>query len=152
MDIPDRGLARTARAALVLAVALLPGAVPREHPVAPECRSPVSAAEHEGRTLALRCDAGPGPPLQGPARLLFGQRLDPNTADAASLAVLPGLGLGKAEAIVRERARAPFTRPEDLERVPGIGAATLERLRPWLEFGSAPRAAAQAVDPGGRWK
>jgi DNA uptake protein ComE-like DNA-binding protein len=51
--------------------------------------------------------------------------------------------MGRAEAIVRERVTAPFVRAEDLRRVPGIGPATLERIRPWLVFPPRQR----VVDP-----
>jgi competence protein ComEA len=57
--------------------------------------------------------------------------LDLNTADARALATLPGIGPALAERIVAERtARGPFASPEELLRVPGIGAGRLERIRP----------------------
>jgi len=53
-----------------------------------------------------------------------------NRATAAELATLPGIGPTKARAIVEDRAKhGPFRRVEDLQRVPGIGPATLERIR-----------------------
>jgi competence ComEA-like helix-hairpin-helix protein len=53
-----------------------------------------------------------------------------NAATAEELAQLPGIGPVRAEAIVADRRRhGPFRRIEDLERVPGIGSATVERLR-----------------------
>lgn len=89
-----------------------------------------------GRSLEVRCD-GIGPPLRGPARLLFGLRLDPNRASAESLEVLPGIGPARAAAIVAERRRAPFREVGDLRRVRGIGPLTLERIAPWLEVDAA---------------
>jgi competence ComEA-like helix-hairpin-helix protein len=135
-------LARSARATLSLAAMLLVLGSPSWRPKAAGCSTPSSVESREGRTLAVRC-GGAGAALEGPARLLFDQGLDPNVADASSLAVLPGVGAGRAEAIVRERTRAPFSRAEDLRRVPGIGPATLKRIRPWLVFPSQQR----AVDP-----
>lgn len=44
--------------------------------------------------------------------------------------VLPGIGPTLARRIVEERQKAPFKSVEDLRRVHGIGAKTLERLRP----------------------
>ena len=53
-----------------------------------------------------------------------------NRATAAELLSLPGIGEGRAEAIVEYRRRhGPFRRVEDLEQVPGIGSKTVERLR-----------------------
>lgn len=150
MDARDAALARTARAVLALAFASLLSALPWRSPPSVACPAPASAAILAERSVAMRCDGLPGRPLVGPARLLFGQGLDPNTADAATLAVLPGLGVGKAEAIVRERVRGAFTRAEDLQRVPGIGAATIARLRPWLVF--APLGVERPVDPAGHGK
>lgn len=60
-------------------------------------------------------------------------RLDLNTADAAELTQLPGLGPKLAEHIVTYREKhGPFARVEDLGRVPGVGAALLVRVRGWL--------------------
>jgi competence protein ComEA len=42
------------------------------------------------------------------------------------LATLPGIGPSKAAAIIENR---PYASVDDLERVPGIGAKTIERLR-----------------------
>lgn len=55
-------------------------------------------------------------------------RVDPNTATAAELERLPGIGPSLAARIVEERERAPFRVLEDLIRVRGIGAALATRL------------------------
>jgi competence protein ComEA len=53
-----------------------------------------------------------------------------NTATAAELETLPGVGPATAAAIVDERTRnGPFASIDDLERVPGIGPAKLAALR-----------------------
>jgi competence ComEA-like helix-hairpin-helix protein len=145
MDALESALARTGRALLCLALIGIASALPGPASPPTPCLAPTSAATRDGRTIAVRCDTATGPPLVGAARLLFGRGLDPNTADAASLALLPGLGSGRSQAIVRARAGGRFRRPEDLRRVPGIGAATLERLRPWLAFDPAEGTA--PVDP-----
>jgi competence protein ComEA len=58
-------------------------------------------------------------------------QVDINHADARALAEsLDGVGLVKAEAIVAYRnAHGPFRKPEDLTRVQGIGARTVEANR-----------------------
>jgi len=64
-----------------------------------------------------------------------GETLDPNRSPEEDLDRLPGVGPAMAMAIVGERERGGgFDRPEDLLRVRGIGPATLEKLRPFLDF------------------
>ena len=59
-----------------------------------------------------------------------GAMISLNTATAAELEELPGVGPKTAEQIVASRdAEGPFTSLEDLERVPGIGPKTIERFR-----------------------
>ncbi|QGQ19001.1 ComEA family DNA-binding protein [Cellulomonas sp. JZ18] len=57
-------------------------------------------------------------------------RVDLNTADAAALDALPGVGPVLAQRILERRARGPFTSVDELDDVSGIGPAVLERLRP----------------------
>ena len=72
--------------------------------------------------------------------------INPNNASPASLSRLPRIGPTRARGIVscrgqsREGARPgpAFTRAEDLRKVPGIGPATIEAIRPWLSFDSQP--------------
>lgn len=69
------------------------------------------------------------------------ERLDPNRAPEPELDRLPGLGAATARAIVASRERdGAFLRAEDLTRVRGIGPATLDRMRPHLDFSSPPPA------------
>jgi len=65
--------------------------------------------------------------------------VNPNTASAAELTTLPGIGESKARRIIAYRKNhagdAPaFTRPEDLATVRGIGPRTVQKLRPRLRF------------------
>lgn len=54
-----------------------------------------------------------------------------NTADAAALETLPRVGPVLASRIIQWRSeQGPFSRPEDLDAVPGIGAAMLAALLP----------------------
>lgn len=65
-----------------------------------------------------------------------GERLDLNRATAAELELLPRIGPSMARRIVEAR---PFANVDELVRVRGIGARTLERLRPLVQVGEPPR-------------
>ena len=125
----DAGDGRT-RAALALAALLLAAPLARPAPRAMPCADPGELAATAGHTTAVRC--GGGPEVAGPARLVLGLGLDPNTADAASLETLPGIGPARAQAIVASRCARRFASPRELDRVPGIGPAGRARLAPWL--------------------
>jgi competence protein ComEA len=59
--------------------------------------------------------------------------VDLNTADPPELAQLPGLGPATAARIVEHRRTwGPFASIDGLLDVPGIGAVTLDGLRPYL--------------------
>jgi competence protein ComEA len=74
------------------------------------------------------------------ATLLWNGRLDLNLAGAEDLAALPGIGPVRAGRIVAARAArgGRFATVDDLLDVPGIGRATLARLRPHVQIGEAP--------------
>jgi competence ComEA-like helix-hairpin-helix protein len=56
--------------------------------------------------------------------------LDLNTATAAQLAQVPGIGASSAKAIVQFRQKSgPFERVEDLLSIRGISARKLEQIR-----------------------
>lgn len=55
--------------------------------------------------------------------------LNINTATAAELQQLPGIGAVLSAAIVAEREKGDFSSPDELTRVPGIGAKRLEAIR-----------------------
>lgn len=64
-----------------------------------------------------------------------GERVDVDRAADRELARLPRVSLALARRIVADRqARGPFRTLEGLDRVPGIGARTLERLSPHVTF------------------
>lgn len=57
-------------------------------------------------------------------------RIDINTCPAAELRCLPGIGEKKAQAIIAYRTQnGPFSSVEELARVNGISARTVEGLR-----------------------
>ena len=59
-----------------------------------------------------------------------------NTADVALLQKQPGIGPSSAQAIVDYRkANGPFTKIEDLLKIPGIGPTTLDALRGLITVG-----------------
>ncbi|MEA2031790.1 MAG: helix-hairpin-helix domain-containing protein [candidate division Zixibacteria bacterium] len=60
--------------------------------------------------------------------------IDPNTAPADSLELLPGIGLILADRIVEYRKNHQFNKAVDLTSVNGIGAKTFEKLRPYLRI------------------
>jgi len=60
--------------------------------------------------------------------------LDINDAEEMELAQLPGLGRAMARRIIDHRqVHGPFLSIDSLRDVPGIGAVTLEHMRPYVE-------------------
>jgi competence protein ComEA len=55
-----------------------------------------------------------------------------NDATEDQLALLPGIGPGKARAISEHRHAHPFHRIDELTKVKGIGRKTFGRLRPYI--------------------
>lgn len=69
--------------------------------------------------------------------LVFGLPIDVNTASADALEAIPGIGPSLSAAILADRDQnGPFDRIEDLDRVRGIGPATLEKLQPFVSTGA----------------
>jgi competence protein ComEA len=76
--------------------------------------------------------------------LAFAAPIDINTADAKTIAdSLPGIGLKKAEGVVKYRTeKGPFKSVDDLENVSGIGKKTVERIKQDILIGDAAAPAA----------
>jgi competence protein ComEA len=71
--------------------------------------------------------------LAGETLMTLGLALDLNTATAADLDALPGIGPVLAKRIVDYRnAHGPFKKTDDLEMVSGIGPKKLEKIKPYL--------------------
>ena len=60
-----------------------------------------------------------------------------NTADAAALQQVNGIGASKANAIIEYRkANGPFATVDELTKVPGIGEKSLVNLKPQVTVGA----------------
>jgi len=103
-----------------------------------QARATVRAALGGMMVAALLLASGPAAaataPPASPAEA--SGKVDVNSASAAELASLPGIGDSKAAAIIAEREKKPFASVDDLERVRGIGARTVEDLRSKVSAGS----------------
>ncbi len=84
--------------------------------------SGAQVAEAAVQRAAAPRRSGPLPPV----------RTNINTASAADLERLPGIGPALAGRIIEYRGRSPFRSPEQIVEVRGIGEKTLEKLRPWI--------------------
>lgn len=94
-------------------------AAPADQPRAREASfAPVKSTE------AAAAPAGPRQPVS----------VNINTATAAELEAVPGIGPSTARAIVEHRSKhGAFRQVDDLTAVSGIGPKTLEKLRPYLK-------------------
>ena len=79
---------------------------------------------------------GSGGTAAGGGRGAGSETVDINTADAAALEALPGIGPSLAAAIVEHRRRAgPFASVDEMIEVSGIGPVKLEQIRPSARVG-----------------
>ena len=80
--------------------------------------------------------------LQESCEIELDTQINPNSAPLASLVRLPGIGIGRAGAIVayrenfREQANngPAFRNCDDLQKVKGIGPKTVQNICEWLKF------------------
>ena len=105
---------------------------------------PVPAPGADGSPAEAAAISAPAaPPAASPPS---GPALDLNSADSRQLDALPGIGPVLASRIVAHRAAAgPFRTVDELRAVRGIGPRLLERLRPLVRAGDAPRMLRPAV-------
>ena len=72
-------------------------------------------------------------PLDESVRRSYSFQVDPNTAAAVELRLLPGIGEKLAEAIILDREKnGSFKTSADLQRVKGIGPKKVESAKPFL--------------------
>ncbi len=79
-------------------------------------------------------------PTESPLAAQLQDKIDPNTADLATLATLPGLGEKRAQLIIayrekvqqREPGAVAFRTMADLLKIRGIGVAMIANLRPYI--------------------
>ena len=78
----------------------------------------------------------------GGCKFKLESRINPNDAPVESLIRLPGLGIGRAGAIVAYRENSngkdsdspAFQNCNDLQKVKGIGPKTVQNISQWLKF------------------
>lgn len=91
-------------------------------------------ADGEQIVIPVKGEGGPGTASTGGGAR--GGKVNINTSDVAELDTLPGVGPATADKIVSDREEnGPFRRPEDLMRVPGIGAKRFEQLKDLITTG-----------------
>ena len=76
-----------------------------------------------------------------------GERIDLNSATAAELMRLPGVGKKRADAIVATRDKRPFKKPEEVLRVKGLSKGWYAKVKGMLTAGETPGAQRAAEPP-----
>ena len=79
---------------------------------------------------ALEAEAG----ARAKTRAVMTGTLNLNTATAAQLDQLPGVGEKAATRIIEYRKKTPFARPEELVKVKGFGKKKFDKLKGHLSF------------------
>jgi competence ComEA-like helix-hairpin-helix protein len=162
---PKASVARGLAFVAVVAAAVVAGRLlgrsfaPPPSGARPACDAPVDVVEHGRLRLGCasekalsactgvesgdRVELGPGGcrrisgGMRASSRLLRGLAVDINRASAAELQLLDGIGPALSTAIVADReANGRYTSVDDLQRVRGVGPATIERLRPEITAAS----------------
>jgi competence protein ComEA len=91
-------------------------------------------------TLDSQTDAeGSAAETIGATRLSVIDLVDINTANQAELETLPGIGpVLAADIIAYRETEGDFITIEDLQKVPGIGPATFEKIQAWITVNEEP--------------
>jgi len=103
----------------------------------------IALSSYIGVRFALNRRHVPDPqPIAGELASQLQDKIDPNTADAATLGVLPLIGEKRAADMVAYRDKflqahpgeIAFKRLEDLRNIKGIGPSTIAQMSPYLMF------------------
>ena len=113
----------TTRAAWAVVCACFLFSLPRAPSPLPPCPHPGIVGQ--GLVRVATCETPSAAPVTGPIRRLFGLPIDVNHASLETLVSLPGIGPGRAQAIIEGR---PYAAVEELRRVPGLGPRLLAGL------------------------
>lgn len=100
---------------------------------APSLQCPDGGRVQLGRDGVSSCE--PGAELPAGQALALGQRFDCNKASEADLSLIPGIGPALARQLVEAR-DGGFLSWEQLDAVPGVGAARLSALRTACDISS----------------
>jgi competence protein ComEA len=93
----------------------------------------LAAPLHDGQQVVLHQSGEAQPQIPSVPQGGSGELVSVNTATAAELEKLPGIGPVLAQKIVEHRqAHGPFSRAEDLLNVSGIGPSILEAVRDFI--------------------
>lgn len=99
----------------------------------------LAALIEDGEKLEIPFIEGASPVLGTPLPVIVTtttELIDINTASAAELEALPGIGPKLAQTIIDYREKnGPFLSIDDLDNVPGIGAGLIERFRDQVTVG-----------------
>lgn len=83
-----------------------------------------------------------------PTEAVSTARVDLNNAERTELAQIPSVGPKLAEAIEGHRQKnGPFRSVDDLREVKGVGAATLDKVRPYVRVESVAVVPSAEIDP-----
>jgi competence protein ComEA len=88
----------------------------------------LAAVVNDGQQIVVGAPGAPGPAGEVDVGAAPGGPLNLNTASAAELDALPGVGPVLAQRIVDHRKQGPFTSVDELDDVPGIGPARAAEL------------------------